>query len=84
MDDSYSDTSPEAMRVWLELRRRMPNGEKLAGVFELIDFARQMAATGVRMRYPQADEREVFLRVAALHLTREEMIRVYGWDPEEH
>jgi len=80
----YSDTTPEALSVWLELLRKMPEGEKLASVFEMIDFARQMAAAGVRMRYPEASDGEVDLRVAALYLNREEMIRVYRWDPQEH
>jgi hypothetical protein len=40
-----------------------------------------MAAAQVRMRYPQADEREVFLRDAALDLSREEMIRVVRLEP---
>lgn len=34
--------------------------------------------------YPEADEREVFLRVAARRLDRESMIKAYGWDPDEH
>jgi hypothetical protein len=84
MQPDYADTAPEAMQVWLEHLRKMTPGEKIATVFELIRFARDMAAAGVRARHPTADEREVFLRVAALHLTREEMIRAYHWDPQEH
>jgi hypothetical protein len=34
--------------------------------------------------YPDAGEREVFLRVAARRLDRETMIKVYGWDPKLH
>ena len=34
--------------------------------------------------YPHADEREVFLRVAARRLDRQAMIDVYGWDPDQH
>jgi len=83
-DEPCSDTSPEAREVWLDLLRRTPAGKKIAMVFEMNRFARHMAAMGVRMRYPEASDREVFLRVAALHLMREEMIRVYQWDPLEH
>ena len=50
--------------------------------FELSDFAVRMAESGVRARYPEASEREVFLRSAALRLPRDLMIRAYGWDPE--
>jgi hypothetical protein len=62
----YSDTAPQAMEPWLRLLRGMSPAEKLASVFELIHFAREIAAAGVRSRYPAADDREVFLRVAAL------------------
>ncbi len=80
----YADTSPEAMEVWLQCLRRMTPDEKLAAVFKMNQFARALAETGVRSRYPGASEREVFLRVAALYLSRDEMIRAYGCDPEEH
>ena len=81
---AYSDTDPQAMEVWLELLRKMSDGEKIASVFELIHFARKMAEAGVRSRYPAAGDREVFLRTAALYLSRDEMIRAYQWDPQEH
>lgn len=84
MHPDYADTAPRAMEVWLEHLREMTPGEKIATVFELIRLAQNMAAAGVRSRHPNADEREVFLRVASLHLTCEEMIRVYHWDPREH
>jgi hypothetical protein len=72
------------MEAWLQMLRAMSAGEKLATVFGLIDFTHKMAMAGARSRYPTADEREVFLRVAALHLTRDEMIAAYHWDPREH
>lgn len=84
MEAYYADTVPEAMRVWVEHLRKMTPGQKIAVVFELTRFAREMAAAGVRSRYPAADEREVFLRVAAQSLSRDEMIRAYQWDPQEH
>jgi hypothetical protein len=80
----YSDTDPKALEVWLDLLRKMSDGEKIAAVFELTRFARQMAEAGVRSRYADASEREVFLRTAALYLSRDEMIRAYQWDPQEH
>src|SRR5262245_55851805 len=80
----YADTDPRAMEVWLGLLRKMPPGDKLKVTLDLGRFALQMAEMGVRSRYPQADDREVFLRVAALHLGRDLMIQAYGWDPEQH
>ena len=82
--EAYSDTDPEAMAVWVNLLRNQSAAEKIAAVFELTALAWDMAERGVRSRYPNAGEREVFLRTAALHLSREEMIRAYQWDPQEH
>jgi hypothetical protein len=78
----FADTSPEAMDVWLELQRLKTPGEKLALVFEASQLVLQMYEMGVRRLHPAADDREVLLRVAARHLSRETMIRAYGWDPE--
>jgi hypothetical protein len=78
----YSDTDPAAMAVWLDLLRKKSEGEKLTALFDLIGFAWDMAEIGVRSRYPNASDREVFLRTAALHLSRDEMIRAYRWDPQ--
>jgi hypothetical protein len=84
MQPPYADTTSKVTQVWLEHFWNMTPGEKIATVFELIRFARDMAAAGVRSRHPNADEPEVFLRVAALHLARNEMLRAYHWDPRDH
>jgi len=80
----YSDTDPRAMEVWLDLQRRMPPGDKIFAVLAASQFVLQMYEAGVRLQYPQASEREVLLRTAARHLSRDLMIRAYGWDPELH
>jgi hypothetical protein len=80
--DEFNDTDPRAMEVWLELLRAKTPGERIMMVFQLSDFAARVAESGVRVRYPKASEREIFLRSAALRLSRDLMIRAYGWDPE--
>ena len=65
------DTSPEAWKVYLDLQRRMTPGEKLRRTLEYSTWIRQFAASGVRRRFPNADEREVFLRTAELVLGQE-------------
>jgi hypothetical protein len=77
----FTDTDPRAMEVWLDLLRRKTPGERIAIALELTDFALRMAESGVRARFPEASEREIFLRAAALRLPRDLMIRAYGWDP---
>ncbi len=78
----FTDTDPRAMEVWLDLLRRKTPGERLSAALGLTDLALKMTETGVRALYPNASERDVFLRVAARHLPRELMLRAYGWDPE--
>jgi hypothetical protein len=80
--DAFGDTDPRVMEVWLAMLRRKTPGERIAMAFELSDFAVRVMESGVRARYPEASEREIFLRSAALRLPRELMIRAYGWDPE--
>ena len=80
----YEDTDPEALEVFLELHRRMTPTQRLARVFELTAFQESLQQASVRRMYPQADEREIFLRVASRRLDRDTMIQVYGWDPDLH
>ena len=82
--DFYSDTHPEAMKVWLDCIRKMTAGEKVAAVFDMNEMLMELVSSEIRRLYPHASEREVFLRRAARRLDRETMIRAYGWDPEEH
>ena len=80
----YEDTDPKALAVFIELHRKMTPAERVARVFEMAAFQEGLQRSSVRSMYPQAGEREVFLRVAARRLDRETMIRVYGWDPDLH
>jgi hypothetical protein len=78
-----ADTRPEVARILLEGYRRMSPAEKLQRACDLSQATRQMAAARIRGMYPGADERQVRLRVAALTLGRDTMVRVFGWDPDK-
>jgi len=80
----YEDTDLEPLEVFLQLHRQMTSGARAARVFELTAFQEDLQRASVKSMYPEATEREVFLRVAARRLDRETMVRVYGWDPELH
>ena len=80
----FRDTDPHALEVFLDLQRKMPMSQKFEMIFGMMEMLANQAESGVRREYPQADEREVFLRAAARRLDRETMIRVYGWDPKAH
>ena len=77
-----ADTSETAFRELVELQRRMSPGEKLMKALELSDLLMKLSEAGVRRMYPEAGDREVFLRAAARKLGRDLVIRVYGWDPD--
>jgi hypothetical protein len=82
--EEFTDTDPRAMEVWLELLRAMTPGERLGATFKATEFVLQSWESEVRSSFPDAEEAEVRLRVAARHLPREVMIQVYGWDPALH
>ena len=77
------DTPPEIEEILLEGYRRMTPQQKLARVMDLNRAVQEMAAARIRADYgPGLSERELHLRLAALWLDRETMIRAFGWDPE--
>jgi len=78
------DTSGQADRVQFEILRRMSLEERVELFRSINNSVQELALIGIRQRHPHASERETFLRLAATRLDRDTMIRVYGWDPEEH
>lgn len=57
--------------------------QKLARVVDLTLTSKRLAETRIRAQYPDASDREVLLRLAALTLGRETVVRAFGWDPEQ-
>lgn len=80
----FADTDPKALELYIDLHRKMTVDERLQRMFELCRMQQALQEASVRSMYPDADEREVFLRVAGRRLGRDLMIKAYGWDPEEH
>jgi hypothetical protein len=80
----FSDTDPKVLEVWFEMLRRMPLGQKLRMALDSSQMMMAFASAGVRLQYPNASEREIFLRSAARRLDRDTMINVYGWDPQSN
>jgi len=62
----------------------MSPAEKLQRVAELNAAVLELAAAGIRRRHGAVADRELRLRLAALWLDRETMVRAFGWDPREH
>jgi hypothetical protein len=83
MKTQSADTPPDIEEMVLERYRQMTPQEKIAILQGLNWTAMQMALAGIRMRHgSDLPEREQQIRLAALWLDRETMIKVYGWDPE--
>lgn len=78
-----SDTTPEAQQMQFELLRRTPVWKRLALTCELIQATRKLMLADLRRRLPQASEEELRRRLIARLLSRDEVIRAYGFDPEE-
>lgn len=76
------DTSAEAQDLIFELLGSASTTKKLALTFELIPTTRLMVLAGVRSRFPNADEAEVKRRLISKLLSREDVIRAYGFDPD--
>jgi hypothetical protein len=79
-----ADTTPEAWRVFLELQRRMSPAEKVQRVFEMSRLIRSAAESSLRHTYPEADDREIFLRAARQRLGPELFHKVYGHALPDH
>jgi hypothetical protein len=76
-----TDTRPEVFALLLEGYRRMTPAQKLARVADLSATSRQMAEARIRKEHPEAGDSEVRLRLGALVLGRQTMLRVFSWDP---
>jgi hypothetical protein len=76
------DTSYAAERFLFARLRELPAWRKIEMLCSLNRAARDLALTGLRRRHPHASESELRLRLAALRLDRETVIRACGWDPD--
>jgi hypothetical protein len=72
------DTSPEAWKVLMDLIRAMPPEVRLQRCIQLSDSICRAGEAGLREKFPQADEREIFLRAARQKLGPELFRTVYG------
>jgi hypothetical protein len=77
-----NDTTEHTERILIEGYRSMAPWEKMKRVSELNKAAQQLALTRIRTQYGNIPEKEQRLRLASLWLSREIMIRLFGWDPE--
>jgi len=77
-----TDTDEATEQVYLQMLREAPPWRKAIMVDALTRACQELAAAGIRRRHPDASAEDTRMRVAALWLGRELMMRVFGWDPE--
>jgi hypothetical protein len=72
-----ADTSRDAEAIQIELWRRMSSVDKARAVTSSSRAAQELSLVGIRLRHPEASQRECFLRLAALKLGPSLALRVY-------
>ncbi len=77
-----ADTPPEIEKLLIEGYRRMSAAQKLRLMQDLIRTAQLLALSDVKRRHPQAERRELELRLASRWIEPELMKTVFGWNPE--
>ena len=79
MATPLTDTALDAQAVHVKLVARLKPAERARRVRDLTIFANSLAIAGLRRRHPDADEGELFLRLAALRLGADLVEQAYGW-----
>jgi hypothetical protein len=77
------DTTAEAQEMHYEMMRRLPAPRRLALAFELTEALRKLILADLHHRFPQASDEDIRRRFIARVLPRADVIRVYGFDPEQ-
>lgn len=75
---TLSDTSEESARIVTGIYRKMPPERKLLLVFAACRMGQQLALAGLRLRYPDADERTIWHLWAKQYLGETLYRQVYG------
>jgi len=73
-----SDTHPKIQQILIEGYRRMTPQQKMQCVTELNHAVQQLALARILKQYAPLSEHEQRLRLAALWLDRDTMIRVFN------
>jgi hypothetical protein len=77
------DTSPDVQRMLVARFRTMTAAERIWLADALTRGCEALALAGIQMRHPDATAEELRLRLGALRIGRDLVLRVYGWDPQE-
>lgn len=76
-----SDTNPKVQQRLDAHYRSMSPAEKVARMVALTELGYEMALARIRAEHPRETGREHRLRLCSRWLSREQMLRAFGWDP---
>jgi hypothetical protein len=77
-----ADTTPQVERFLFDRLASMPVCEKARQLRQINETVERLAVAGIRKRHPGASDEAIRIRLAALRLDRETMLRAYDWDPD--
>ncbi|MDD5010720.1 MAG: hypothetical protein PHQ00_01200 [Phycisphaerae bacterium] len=80
---NLTDTPKEVLEIQYELYRKMSPAKKFGIVCDAYRFGQSLAMAGIRMRYPNADKKEIWHIWAKQHLGEELYNKVYGNKADE-
>jgi hypothetical protein len=75
-----NDTDPRIEAVLVAGYRAMSASQKFARVTALTRAVQELALLDIRRRHPEADQREVALRLASRWIDADLMKRAFDWD----
>jgi hypothetical protein len=78
-----TNTSPEAERVLVELRRKATPARRFTIAFDTTRTLQEFVLAGMRQRYPMATPEQLRLRFAAAWLGPELARKAYGTLPDD-
>jgi hypothetical protein len=80
---TMDDTSKESRRVQTEIYRQMPLTTKVKLIFDAYRTGQQLAFAGLRLRHPNASDKQIWYLWAKQHLGEELFKEVYGEVPDD-
>jgi hypothetical protein len=78
-----TDTHPAVEALLIDGYRKMTPSQKLERVRAMTQAVQRLALLDIRRRHPDADERELALRLASRWLAPETIVAAFGWNPQE-
>ncbi len=77
------DMSQDAEKVLVELTRQTPSWKRAQQLSDMILTQHVLILVDLRRRHPNSNAEELRKRMAARLLPREDVIRMFNWDPEK-